>query len=129
MVGVVHAGEWVASKRLVDNPSYRPAIEMLELAQRHNYVPRLTKDYVDKNLDRSHEKFGSDLFFEFARQEERNAYMNAQLQVCIDRLTERLKEPFVTINTVTGDMGIKEAQDEYLRLMNNTLPKSKRKKL
>jgi hypothetical protein len=39
----------------------------------------------------------------------------------------RLNEPFVTINTVTGDMGIKQAQDDYQRLMNNKSPKNKRK--
>ncbi len=129
VVGVVHAGEWVASKRLVDNPLFRPAIEMLERAQHSNYVPRLSKEYVDKNLDRTHSDYGSDSFMLYAQQVERNSLMNAKLQVCIDRLTERLKEPFVTVNTVTGDAGIKTAQEEYLRLMNNTLPKSKRKKL
>ena len=45
----------------------------------------------------------------------------------IARLNERLDEPFVTVNTVTGDKGIKQAQDEYQRLMNNKSPKSKRK--
>ena len=129
VVGVVHAGEWVASKHLVEDPYYRPAIEMLERAQHSNYVPKFTKDYVDKNLDRQHPAYGSDLFMAYAQQEERNQLLNMRLQLCIDRLTERLKEPFVTVNTVTGDAGIKEAQDEYLRLMNNTLPKSKRKKL
>ena len=43
------------------------------------------------------------------------------------RLNERLNEPFVTVNTVTGDLGIKQAQDDYQRLMNNKSPKSKRK--
>ncbi len=45
----------------------------------------------------------------------------------IARLNERLDEPFVTAGTVTGDKGIKQAQDEYQRLMNNKSPKSKRK--
>ena len=49
------------------------------------------------------------------------------LKEIIARLSERLDEPFVTVNTVTGDMGIKQAQDEYQRLMNNKSPKSKRK--
>ena len=44
-----------------------------------------------------------------------------------DTLTQRLNEPFITVNTVTGDVGIKRAQDEYTRLMNNITPKSKRK--
>ena len=43
------------------------------------------------------------------------------------RLNERLNEPFVTVNTVTGDLGIKQAQDDYQRLMNNKSPKNKRK--
>jgi hypothetical protein len=45
----------------------------------------------------------------------------------IARLNERLNEPFVTVNTVTGDLGIKQAQDDYQRPVNNKSPKSKRK--
>ena len=52
---------------------------------------------------------------------------NNALRETIQRLNERLNEPFVTVNTVTGDMGIKQAQDDYQRLMNNKSPKSKRK--
>ena len=74
---------------------------------------------------------------------------NKELKEIIARLSERLDEPFVTVNTVTGDMGMqnlsklkaielalmaeappslsKQAQDEYQRLMNNKSPKSKRK--
>ncbi len=51
----------------------------------------------------------------------------SDLKEIIARLNERLDEPFVTVNTVTGDKGIKQAQDEYQRLMNNKSPKSKRK--
>ncbi|MBQ7471425.1 MAG: hypothetical protein IJS97_03260 [Prevotella sp.] len=42
------------------------------------------------------------------------------------QLRERLNEPFVTVNTIEGDTGIKQAQDEYQRLMNNASPKAKR---
>ena len=45
------------------------------------------------------------------------------LRETIARLNERLDEPF----TVTGDKGIKQAQDEYQRLMNNKSPKNRRK--
>ncbi len=41
-------------------------------------------------------------------------------------LTKRLKEPFVTINTVTGPHGIKNVQDEYATLIRNKSPKSRR---
>ena len=43
------------------------------------------------------------------------------------QLKDRLNEPFVTVNTVTGDTGIKQAQDEYEQLMRNKTPKSRRK--
>ena len=52
---------------------------------------------------------------------------NAKLRETIKQLKERLDEPFVTVNTVIGDYGIKQAQDDYQRLMNNKSPKSKRK--
>ena len=45
----------------------------------------------------------------------------------IARLNEQLDEPFAPINTVTGKEDIKQAQDEYQRLMNNKSPKNKRK--
>ena len=42
-------------------------------------------------------------------------------------MKDRLNEPFVTVNTVTGDSGIKQAQDEYNILIRNKTPKSRRK--
>lgn len=45
------------------------------------------------------------------------------LRETIACLNERLDEPFVTINTVTGEDGIKQAQDEYHRLMNTNASK------
>ena len=49
-----------------------------------------------------------------------------ELRATIARLNKRLDEPFVTVNTVTGDNGIKKAMDDYNKLQNNTLPKNKR---
>ena len=51
---------------------------------------------------------------------------NNALRETLARLNQRLNDPFVTVNTVTGDMGIKQAQDDYQRLMNNKSPKNKR---
>ena len=42
-------------------------------------------------------------------------------------LKKESKEPSVAINTVADDLGIKQAQDDYQRLMNNKSPKNKRK--
>ena len=44
----------------------------------------------------------------------------------MESLNQRLNEPFVTVNTVTGDKGIMKAQEEYDQLMKNKTPKSRR---
>ena len=76
-VGVVHAGEWVASQALV-----------AALAS--------------------------------------NSAAMANYSSVMRQLEKRLEEPFVTVNTVEGDRGIKRAQDEYDNLMRNKTPRTQR---
>lgn len=104
--GIVHAGEWVASQALLANPVARPVINMLDYAQRTNTIGRLGA--------------GGAAAAPVVMTE------SAELRAVIVRLNERLNEPFVTVNTVTGDHGIKKAMDDYNKLQNNTLPKNKR---
>lgn len=56
-----------------------------------------------------------------------SAAVLSKYEETMNRLSQRLNEPFVTVNTVTGDTGIKQAQDEYDTLMRNKSPKSRRK--
>ena len=105
--GVVHAGEWVASQRLLASPVARPMINMLDHAQRTNTIGRLGG------------AMGAAAPVVVTESE--------TLRSVIKQLTDRLNEPFVTINTVTGPHGIEQAQNDYKKLMNNTLPKNKRK--
>ena len=37
---------------------------------------------------------------------------------------QRLDEPFVALNSVTGDIGMKQVQDEYAKMIRNKTPKS-----
>ncbi len=37
----------------------------------------------------------------------------------LSRLNKRLDKPFMTVNSVTGKGGIKEAMDEYEKIQNN----------
>ena len=58
-----------------------------------------------------------------------NAPDNAQeseLSETIRLLRDRLDEPFLTVNSVTGETGMKQAQDEYDKLIRNKTPKSRR---
>lgn len=126
-VGVVHAGEWVASQKLLANPVARPMIEALDYAQRNNTLGSLRPADVSRSVTAPAVIAGAASEGQSERLMVAVAAALGNYDGTMARLTDRLNEPFVTVNTVTGDMGIKEAQDEYQRLMNNTLPKSKRK--
>lgn len=126
-VGVVHAGEWVASQRLLADPVARPMIEALDYAQRNNTLGSLRPVDVSRSVTAPAVIAGAASDGQTERLMVAVAAALGNYDGTMARLTDRLNEPFVTVNTVTGDMGIKEAQDEYQRLMNNTLPKSKRK--
>lgn len=123
--GIVHAGEWVASQKLLANPVARPMIEALDRAQRTNTIGSLKPEDVSRSIR------ANDSLARIAEDDNQGALMVAafaQNSQAVGALVERLNEPFVTVNTVTGDHGIKQAQDEYSRLMDNVTPKSKRKK-
>ena len=109
VVGVVHANEWVASERLVSSPQARPMIDRLEYAQRTNTIGQLNQTGTDSRVD------------DTLRQ---NAMVMAAYIDTMNKLERRLNEPFVTVNTVTGDAGIKKAQDDYNKLMKNKSPRT-----
>ena len=119
VAGVVHAGEWVASQKLLASPVARPLIDALDYAQRTNTIGSLRGSDVSRSITAPQVLAQS--------QPQVIIQENAELREVIKRLNERLDEPFVTVNTVTGDLGIKQAQDSYQRLMNNKSPKNKRK--
>lgn len=122
--GIVHAGEWVASQKLLASPVARPMIDALDYAQRTNTIGSLRAEDVSRSIR------ANDTLARSADNGEPAALMTAaaaEMARTVDALKSRLDEPFVTVNTVTGDKGIKQAQDEYSRLMNNITPKSKRK--
>lgn len=134
-VGVVHAGEWVASQEMLANPVARPIINALDYAQRTNTIGSLRADDVSRTI--------APIAYSTSQQQQpivvqqhsdglataaivQNTKALKDYTQIMDMLKERLDEPFVTVNTVTGDSGIKKAQDEYLTLMRNKSPKSKR---
>ena len=55
-----------------------------------------------------------------------NAAVLAVMGDVISRLTDRLDQPFLTVNSVTGDTGIKQAEEEYDKLIRNKTPKNKK---
>ena len=135
-VGVVHAGEWVASQKLLASPVARPLINALDYAQRTNTIGSLRADDVSRTI------VGTGAVASPSPQPviiqaptdnvasaalAQSAAVLSKYEKTMSQLSKRLNEPFVTVNTVTGDKGIKQAQDEYDRLMRNKSPKSRRK--
>lgn len=134
-VGVVHAGEWVASQKLLASPVARPLINALDYAQRTNTIGSLRADDVSRaiapNVVSTQQvqpvvvQAPTDNVALAALAQ--SAAVLSRYEQTMSQLSKRLNEPFVTVNTVTGDTGIKQAQDEYDTLMRNKSPKSKRK--
>ena len=120
VAGVVHAGEWVASQRLLASPVARPLIEVLDYAQRTNTIGSLRQSDVSRTITAPAVLAQSQAPTVIVQE-------NKELRETLARLNQRLNDPFVTVDTVTGDMGIKQAQDDYQRLMNNKPPKNKRR--
>lgn len=135
-VGVVHAGEWVASQKLLASPVARPLINALDHAQRTNTIGSLRAEDVSRSIGGANAvapqsvqpivvQAPTDNVASAALAQ--SAAVLSKYEETMNRLSQRLNEPFVTVNTVTGDTGIKQAQDEYDTLMRNKSPKSRRK--
>lgn len=128
-VGIVHAGEWVASQKLVKSPKTRPIIEALEYAQRTNTIGSLAAADVSRSItapmllvSQPQQSVQPNVIVNVPTQ----TSPNTKIEQTLDRLNERLNEPFVTVATVTGDKGINKAQDDYERLLRNKSPKSRK---
>lgn len=128
-VGIVHAGEWVASQKLVKSPKTRPIIEALEYAQRTNTIGSLAAADVSHSItapmllaSQPLQSVQPNVIVNVPTQ----TSSNTKIEQTLDRLNERLNEPFVTVATVTGDKGINKAQDDYERLLRNKSPKTRK---
>ncbi|MDR1437199.1 MAG: hypothetical protein LBI65_03670 [Candidatus Symbiothrix sp.] len=129
--GVVHSDEFVGNRFAVQNPAVRKVFNIVDEAQRNNTVSSLTEKDFTRALDyREAENrhvvsgisaaigAGTDRENETFILESLAAWLNRNAEVT-DRLNKRLDEPFETVNTVTGDMGMKQAFDKYDKMVGN----------
>lgn len=121
---------------MLANPVARPIINALDYAQRTNTIGSLRADDVSRTI--------APIAYSTPQQHQpiivqqqpdrlataaivQNTKAIQSYADTMKQLEKRLSEPFVTVNTVTGDTGIKQAQDEYDTLIRNKTPKSRRK--
>ena len=131
VAGVVHKGEWVASQRLVNNPRTRPLLEALDYAQRTNTIGSITAADVSRTITApavmaAQPQAPTIVNNTYPTSSDKTDEVLTSLTSELNSLRSRLSEPFVTVNTVSGDHGIQQAQDEYDRLMRNKSPKSRK---
>lgn len=116
--GIVHAGEWVASQKLLANPQTAAIIQSLDYAQKTNTIGSISPSMV------SNDTTAAASIARLATTTQSSG--NESLSETLAALNKRLNEPFVTVNTMTGDHGIKQAQEEYDIYIRNKTPKSRR---
>ena len=134
VAGVVHKGEWVASQEMVNNPATRPIIEALDQAQRTNTIGQLSADDVSRTITAPRVLADNAINSRNVPQQVivqndnsgQTSEALSEYALTMRLLKDRLDEPFLTVNSVTGETGMKQAQDEYDKLIRNKTPKSRR---
>lgn len=133
VAGVVHAGEWVASQKLVKDPATRPIINALEYAQRTNKIGSLSASDVSSTItapavlaknSNAARTTPTQVVVQNPAPTDSSDTMR-EVATVIASLKDRLDEPFITVNSVTGENGMQQAQNEYDRLIRNKSPKSR----
>lgn len=122
--GVVHSGEFVSNRFAVRNKHLRPVFDLIDQAQRAGSVANLTGDDIAAVV--SSRPVTSSGTTKTRPEPVRKSTADSEMMAAIyglikvtGRLNKRLDEPFVTVNSVTGKGGIKEAMDEYDNLNSN----------
>lgn len=128
--GVVHSGEFVSNRFAVRNKHLRPVFDLIDQAQRAGSVANLTGDDIAAVV--SSRPVTSSGTTKTRPEPVRKSTADPEMMAAIyglikvtGRLNKRLDEPFVTVNSVTGKGGIKEAMDEYDNLNSNKNRSSK----
>lgn len=119
--GIVHAGEWVASQKLLANPVARPMIEALDYAQRTNTIGSIKNEDVSRSIR------ATDSMMRIAESNDSSALMIAAIAhnaETMSSLNERLKYPIDAAVSISGDHGIAQAEDKYKMYLKNKSPKN-----
>lgn len=125
LAGYVHKGEFVATQESLANPVAKRMLDVIDFAQRNNSVSSLkASDFstVMEYNERIAFSPRSKTIDTPQTQNDESAYLISVLNEVVEvqrLLNDRLREPFVTINSATGDKGIKKALSDLDRMNDN----------
>ena len=131
--GVVHSNEFVANRFAVGNPAIRPALDLIDRAQRNNTVGSLTAEDVTASL---YSRTSPDVVAAVgatqaavepaaATQAANTAALDAAAGAiaanadALRRLSDQLDEGITAIASIDGRNGINHQQERYNQLLNN----------
>ena len=116
--GVVHEGEFVANHKAVNNSSIRPALDLIDRAQRSNTVGSLTADDITRSLGQG----SSTVVAPIVNVSNDNAEVRQSLDgvnSAVTRLNENIERGIKADVSIAGRDGIDRKLNEYHRLLNN----------
>lgn len=117
--GIVHAGEFVANRYAVSNPSVRPVLDLIDRAQKNNTIGSLTAKDVSAVLSGVSSTTNNTYYQQAAPADNGMSAIMLEAVKVMGSLNKRLNEPIYTYTKATGKMGINEAQDLVIRMKNN----------
>lgn len=116
--GVVHEGEFVANHKAVNNSSIRPALDLIDRAQRSNTVGSLTAADITRSLGQG----SSTVVAPVVNVSNDNAEVRQSLDgvnSAVSRLNENIERGIKADVSIAGRDGIDRKLNEYHRMLNN----------
>lgn len=116
--GVVHEGEFVANHNAVNNSSIRPALDLIDRAQRSNTVGSLTADDITRSLGQG----SSTVVAPVVNVNNDNTEVRQSLDgvnSAVTRLNENIERGIKADVSIAGRDGIDRKLNEYHRILNN----------
>ena len=117
--GVVHEGEFVANHRAVNNSSIRPALDLIDRAQRANTVGSLTADDISRSLGAG---ASAAVVAPIVNVSNDNAEVRQSLDgvnSAVSRLNKTIENGIKADVSIAGRDGIDRRLKEYHRMLDN----------
>ena len=121
--GIVHSNEFVGNREAVANPAVRQIFDIVDHAQRNNYVGRLTPNDFITALD--YQEGPNKSAIQLYRNSE-NSYPDkdrvyyTELANALNRVSDKLEQPIKAYTTIAGPGGSDDANKLFDKLNNNS---------